>query len=76
MSLFTIPAEGAWTVIFNRVAKQWGAYKYDAGEDALRVQATPAGHAHVEALEFAVEGDAIRLRWEKLELPIRVAAAG
>lgn len=75
-SLFTIPTDGAWTVILNKVAKQWGAYKYDAAQDALRVQATPRAHAHVEALEFAVEGDGLRMRWEKLELPIRVAAAG
>jgi hypothetical protein len=75
-SLFTIPTDGAWTVIFNKVAKQWGAYKYDASQDALRVQATPRAHDHVEALEFAVEGGALLMRWEKLELPVRVAAAG
>lgn len=75
-SLFTVPNRGSWTVIFNKVAKQWGAYKYDAAEDALRVEVTPQAHEHVEALEIAVEGDALRVRWEKLEVPIRVAAAG
>ena len=75
-ALFTIPGEESWTVIFNRVAKQWGAFKYEAAEDALRVEVTPRDHDHVEAFEIAVEGDAILLRWEKLEVPIRVAAAG
>lgn len=75
-ALFTIPGQGKWTVILNKVAKQWGAFKYDAAEDALRVEVEPREHAHVEALEFAVEGDAVLLRWEKVEVPIRVAAAG
>ena len=40
---FVIPAEsGQWTVIFNKVANQWGAYKYDEKQDALRVLVTPA----------------------------------
>jgi len=36
-SVFTIPGPTEWTVIFNKVAKQWGAYSYKASEDVLRV---------------------------------------
>ena len=37
-SFFVIPKEkGKWTVIFNKTHKQWGAFKYDESEDALRV---------------------------------------
>lgn len=75
-ALFTIPGEAAWTVIFNRAAKQWGAFEYAAGQDALRVEVAPRAHEHVETLEIAVEGDALVLRWEKLELPVQLAAAG
>jgi hypothetical protein len=75
-ALFTIPGEGSWTVVFNRTAKQWGAYSYDAGQDALRVTVTPREHAHVEALEITLAEGAILLRWEKLEVPIGVRAAG
>ena len=39
--LFTIPGEDEWTFIFNKVAEQWGAGSYDAGQDALRVSAKP-----------------------------------
>lgn len=28
-TLFTIPEEDKWTIIFNSVLGQWGAYKYD-----------------------------------------------
>jgi len=36
-SVFTIPGPTEWTVIFNKVAKQWGAYTYKADQDVLRV---------------------------------------
>jgi hypothetical protein len=36
-ALFTIPKKGEpWTVILNKVAEQWGAYKYDEGQDLMR----------------------------------------
>jgi len=38
-ALFTIPGESSWTVIFSKTAKQWGAYDYDAKQDALREKA-------------------------------------
>ncbi|RMG72406.1 MAG: DUF2911 domain-containing protein, partial [Bacteroidetes bacterium] len=37
-SLFTIPGESDWTIIFNKTAEQWGAYEYDEAADALRVK--------------------------------------
>jgi hypothetical protein len=36
-SLFTIPGETDWTIIFNKEAKMWGAYTYKAEKDVLRV---------------------------------------
>jgi hypothetical protein len=33
-ALFTIPQKGdTWTVIINKVAKQWGAFNYKESED-------------------------------------------
>ncbi|MFT4033824.1 MAG: DUF2911 domain-containing protein [Siphonobacter sp.] len=37
-SLFTIPGENEWTIIFNKTATQWGAYKYQEADDILRVK--------------------------------------
>lgn len=37
-SLFTIPGGSEWTVILNKNLNQWGAYSYDQGADAVRVQ--------------------------------------
>jgi hypothetical protein len=37
--LFTVPGEKEWTIIFNSVWDQWGAFKYDASRDVLRIKA-------------------------------------
>lgn len=76
-SLFTIPTDKEWTVIFNYNETQWGAFKYEQAEDALRVQATPVMvETMTENLTFTVIPDAsnaggiIRMNWEKLQLDI------
>ncbi len=72
--LFTIPGEGEWTVILNRVADQWGAYGYDAGEDALRIQAVPEDAEFVESLSFAIDEGRVVLRWERLAVAFEIGA--
>jgi len=73
--LFTIPGEDSWTVVFNRVAKQWGAYDYDAGQDALRVEVTPTAHETTEQMDIVVDDEALRIRWADVEVPVSIAAA-
>jgi Protein of unknown function (DUF2911) len=73
--LFTIPGEKAWTVIFNKTAKQWGAFKYEAAQDALRVEVAPRPHGFTETLTFEIAGDEVVLSWDKLAVPFRLAAA-
>lgn len=36
-SIFAIPTETQWTIIFNKDTDVWGAFKYDEKKDALRV---------------------------------------
>jgi hypothetical protein len=68
---FTIPGKDEWTVIFNKVPNQWGAFKYDEKQDALRVKAKPRKAASPsERLVYDVTGKGLVLRWENLELPI------
>jgi hypothetical protein len=74
-SLYTLPGEDEWTVIFNKVADQWGT-RYDAGQDALRVTATPKAVDHVEEMDFEVVESWVVLRWEKLAVPFEVKKAG
>lgn len=68
--LFTIPGEKSWTVIFNSVSQQWGAYQYDATKDVLRVEATPEMGEFQERMTFSIEENKIVLAWEKLRLPL------
>ena len=53
--LFTVPSQGNWTVIFNKVWDQWGAFEYEESEDALRIQVNPKNSRdHAERLNFKV----------------------
>ena len=40
-SIHSIPTEGEWTIIFNKVWQQWGSFQYKDTEDALRVKVKP-----------------------------------
>lgn len=73
-ALFTIPGESEWTIIFNKTAKQWGAYKYDQKEDALRVTAKPKkAAAFSEKMTFAIsKKGVVSLNWENLQVNFKV----
>jgi tetratricopeptide (TPR) repeat protein len=76
-SVFTIPTEGIWTVIFNKKHDYWGSGDYDQAEDALRVQIKPQEAEFTEWMTFqfadlSTERGHLVLRWEKLALPIRL----
>lgn len=70
-SFFAIPGAEAWTLIFNKQAKQWGAYAYKASEDALRIPAKPRAIPFQESLAYGIQVAApdkltVELGWEKL----------
>ncbi|MEO1173542.1 MAG: DUF2911 domain-containing protein, partial [Myxococcota bacterium] len=72
-ALFVIPSKDKWTLVFNSVAEQWGAYSYDSKKDVLRVDVTPKENAHVEELTFVNTGKTVELQWEKLSAPFTVS---
>jgi hypothetical protein len=57
--LFMLPekvdGKESWTFIFSRNSKGWGAFGYDAKDDALRVTVTPEKSAARERMEFSFE---------------------
>jgi hypothetical protein len=76
-ALFTIPSKEEWTLIFSKNANQWGAFKYDEKDDALRVKAKPMASGHSEWLQYAFEdlngtSAMLVLDWEKLRIPVKV----
>lgn len=64
-SFFIIPGETSSTFIFNKEAKQWGAYKYDQSKDVLRVN-VPSVQTDTleERLVYEVKSDSFEIRWE------------
>ncbi|RWY55935.1 DUF2911 domain-containing protein [Mucilaginibacter gilvus] len=69
---FAIPTETTWTIIFNKVAKQWGAFKYDESKDALRVTVKPVAAAMSERLVYKINAKGFSLNWDKLSVPVSV----
>ena len=76
---FAIPTAKNWTLIFNKVADQWGAFEYNDVEDALRIEVNPEKDDNFWqewlAYTFTRTSDntaVIRLEWEKLKVPFNV----
>ncbi len=79
-SFFVIPNEGEWTVIFNRVARQWGAFNYNPAFDALRFAVKPEESAHQEHLHYAIhaagsQAARITLSWERRRIGFAIEAS-
>jgi hypothetical protein len=73
-ALFTIPGEQEWTIIFNKTAKQWGAFKYDEKQDALRVKVKPTKTA-APVEQFTIAADkagTVTLAWDNTQAAFMV----
>jgi hypothetical protein len=76
-SFFSIPGKKEWTIIFNKVADQWGAFEYNESQDALRVKVKTEKGNWQEWLAYTITkvtdtSAVIRLEWEKLKVPFKV----
>lgn len=72
-ALFMIPTALNWTVIFNKTSDQWGAYKYEEAQDALRVTVKPRRvSASKERLTYTINKGGFALQWENVEVPVSV----
>ncbi len=81
---FIIPREKDWTIIFNKVADQWGAFEYNEAEDAMRLNVTPQKSNYNEWLDYTFENMVVNehgknsavvcLNWDKLKVPFTVEA--
>ena len=71
-SLYTIPSENEWTIIFNKTANQWGTV-YKETEDALRVKAKPTkAPAFAEKMTFALANNKVILTWADTQVSFKV----
>jgi hypothetical protein len=77
-ALFAIPGRERWTLVFNREARQWGAFNYHADQDAMRLEVTPVYSAFQEYLGYSLQVAApdrlrVQLAWEKLAVGFDLA---
>ena len=79
-ALLTIPGD-EWTVILNKTAQQWGAYRYDEAEDLVRFTAEPMTDAPMQEqfeIRFAdVDEDSATmiLHWGTVGVPVEITEA-
>jgi hypothetical protein len=52
---FAIPGPDQWTLILNKVGRQWGAFNYQPGQDALRWAARPGSGPAREDLSYDIQ---------------------
>ena len=72
-AFFVIPAEkGLWTVIFNKTAKQWGAYKYDQSKDQLRVMVSSKKISLQERLVYKITKNGFSMDWDTTSVTVTV----
>lgn len=74
-SLYTVPGEDEWTVIFNNKLS-WGT-QYDEAEDFLRVMATPEESHFVEQMmiyfeNISAEAGDLVIHWANTKVPVTV----
>ena len=77
-SLYAIPGEKEWTIIFNKQTGQWGvkrggATSRDEAQDALTVKVKPKKSSSMtERLAYDVNDKGFVLRWENAEVPVSI----
>ena len=75
-SLYAIPGEKEWTIIFNSATGQWGINRdgsttEDPAKDVLRVMVKPKKSASFnEKLVYNVDDKGFVLLWENVEVPV------
>jgi len=77
-SIHVIPGKDDFTIAFNKTADQWGSFRYDAKQDALRVKAKPGWlKDSQEQLSYEIpmltaNSAQVIVRWEKMSLPFTI----
>ncbi|HEV7331828.1 MAG TPA: DUF2911 domain-containing protein [Flavisolibacter sp.] len=71
-SLFAVPGENEWKILFNSQTGQWGT-QHDEAKDVLAVTVKPTAAASMsEQLVYDVNGNGFVLKWEKLQVPVSI----
>lgn len=77
-TIYCIPTENKWTVIFNKDLNTWGSFTYSSDKDVLRVDVPVQKNSEiVEALTmyFDTTGNAtsLQIQWDDLKVSVPVS---
>lgn len=74
-SIFTIPNENEWMVIFNSEWNQWGSYSYKDSLDVLRLNVKPKyADQSQERMLFYFADDSLKFRWDQVRWAIPITS--
>jgi hypothetical protein len=77
-TVFMVPGEKEWQVIFNKQLGQWGIKRtgeanFDPANNVLTVNVKPKkSSAMNERLKYDVTGKGVVLKWENVEVPLAI----
>ena len=77
-SIYMLPTENEWTIIFNSQVGQWGitragATTDDPARDVLKINVKPIeSKTFNERLVYEVSSKGFSMSWEKLTVPVKV----
>jgi hypothetical protein len=77
-ALMSIPGKDEWTIIINKGAEQWGAYKYDEKADVARIKATPIkidrsiDTLAIDIGEIKDDSSVLKIVWDKTIVPVKL----
>ncbi len=72
--LFTIMNGSEWTIIFNKTWQQWGAFKYSAADDALRVKVNSSNASTPgEYMTFMIDPSGkVSITWGNIQVDFHI----
>ena len=75
-SMYAIPGQDQWTIIFSGMLGEWGAYNYDEEQDVLRVEA-PVQVSDTTYEPFTImfnePGTELTMVWDKTKVTLPIA---
>ena len=74
-TMYAIPDQDKWTIIFNKETDIWGAFQYDAKKDVLRIdvpvqKAAEAAEAFTMQFEKDTNGISLAIVWDNVKTNI------
>jgi hypothetical protein len=75
-SLYSIPTETEWTVIFNTKTDNWGQFGYQKENDVLRVKVKPVPCPMTEVFTIQIGRESehimMNLIWDEVKVPVKI----